>query len=772
MLRPLLLLLAVLTTGGQIPEVKRSLHEITLRVPEVSHLAAGSVSLQSAQATAHGFLLEQAEVLGIPDPSQMVVAQSKQDQLGQTHVVYHQMHQGLRVVNAAVRVHVNPAGEVYLSHAKVVGGLPSDVAPAVKVGPAQEIALAAARDLIGGGERVNIPEPELVILPVGLSRNLPEANPRLSWQFHVSFPTCASGECPEFGVYVSVDAKTGDVLGAVTDWHGIDRKVWDCSKAPGDVNCYIDSPGINGYIHGRSEGQPVHGPHNNAAVPQFGSTDVDDAYDWAGAIHTWTQTSFGLNGANSEGGIRCSLSAENGQSRYYVHPEGHDGQQVSFCPGGALISGTCSIVLCLAEIYEDLLAHEYGHAISGWSFTLGSVHWGVDLASAGARAFDESHSDIMGEAFEHDQTAANDWVFGVDRIAPTPFRSIEDPHSIPDGSGRDHAQRHYDPFFSCETDVNTGEYYLNSTVISHAFYLASEGGDLNGCTITGQGIEFAKQVFHRAFRVYFDRSQNFAGADTKILQACNDLYSPTQCAELEKALQSVELDQPGKCSATPISAPACAVDHTGTAQTTLASGTPTTTFLVGADIWLSLAGATPNHDVDLQLLPQDAGRPEWEETTSQATQTATAAVLPDGTLATYFFTAMTPGTYDVLIDGNQDGHYQSWADQVLTITVSTTSATPLPAPTSTVIKAIQPNPTQSGAQVAFTLSEPGPVTLQIHDVAGRLIRTLERATLDAGTYVRGWDGADDAGRERGMGIYFVKLVTRSGIDSQKLVKTR
>jgi hypothetical protein len=303
-------------------------------------------------------------------------------------------------------------------------------------------------------------------------------------------------------------------------------------------------------------------------------------------------------------------------------------------------------------------------------------------------------------------------------------------------------------------------------------YLAAEGGELNGCDIQGQGMEFVKQVFFRAFRTYFDRSQNFATADDKLLQACNDLYTPQQCEELEKALQAVEADQPGRCSATPIRAPYCAVNHTGLAATTRSDQTPTTEFPVGWEVWLHFANATPNQTLDFQLLPHDPAREIWAETTSLALETASGTVLPDGSLSAPFFVPTLADTFDVLVDGNRDGHYQPWADTLMTITVVSATGTPdLPRP-PTMLRSVRPNPTRSSARIAYTLQEAAQVDVAIYDVAGRLIRPLEGAFKDPGVYELTWDGTDASGRSTGTGLYFIKLVAGETVDTRKLVRVR
>ncbi|MBI3963360.1 MAG: hypothetical protein HY341_00005, partial [Candidatus Kerfeldbacteria bacterium] len=53
-----------------------------------------------------------------------------------------------------------------------------------------------------------------------------------------------------------------------------------------------------------------------------------------------------------------------------------------------------------------------------------------------------------------------------------------------------------------------------------------------------------------------------------------------------------------------------------------------------------------------------------------------------------------------------------------------------------------PNPFNPATQIAFTLSQGGPVTLSVYDVTGRLVRTLVRDELPAGLHRVAWSGTD------------------------------
>jgi hypothetical protein len=70
-----------------------------------------------------------------------------------------------------------------------------------------------------------------------------------------------------------------------------------------------------------------------------------------------------------------------------------------------------------------------------------------------------------------------------------------------------------------------------------------------------------------------------------------------------------------------------------------------------------------------------------------------------------------------------------------------------------------PNPVTDAAAIRFTLPARSEVTLRVHDVAGRQIRTLLNAnSLEAGDHTLLWDGRSDRGDRPRPGVYFYRLV--------------
>jgi subtilisin family serine protease len=89
------------------------------------------------------------------------------------------------------------------------------------------------------------------------------------------------------------------------------------------------------------------------------------------------------------------------------------------------------------------------------------------------------------------------------------------------------------------------------------------------------------------------------------------------------------------------------------------------------------------------------------------------------------------------------------------------------APAALVLEPCVPNPFNPSTALAYRLPEASHVVLQIHDVRGRLVRTLVRRAQDTGRHVLAWNGRDEAGRGLPSGVYLVH-VRATGVASGRV----
>ena len=83
-----------------------------------------------------------------------------------------------------------------------------------------------------------------------------------------------------------------------------------------------------------------------------------------------------------------------------------------------------------------------------------------------------------------------------------------------------------------------------------------------------------------------------------------------------------------------------------------------------------------------------------------------------------------------------------------------------------------PNPFNPSTRIRFFMPERGNIVLEIFDVSGRLVRTLERGTLRPGWHETEWNGRGRSGTEANSGIYFCRLKMGKKVLSRKMLLMR
>jgi len=91
-----------------------------------------------------------------------------------------------------------------------------------------------------------------------------------------------------------------------------------------------------------------------------------------------------------------------------------------------------------------------------------------------------------------------------------------------------------------------------------------------------------------------------------------------------------------------------------------------------------------------------------------------------------------------------------------------------PAVVSARLEQNQPNPFNAATTIRYHLSRETPVTLNIHDAAGRLVRCLVQERQPAGSYEFRWNGRDAADREVASGVYVYELKAGTHTETRKM----
>jgi glucose/arabinose dehydrogenase len=79
-----------------------------------------------------------------------------------------------------------------------------------------------------------------------------------------------------------------------------------------------------------------------------------------------------------------------------------------------------------------------------------------------------------------------------------------------------------------------------------------------------------------------------------------------------------------------------------------------------------------------------------------------------------------------------------------------------------------PNPFSSRTKFELTMGAAEPVSVQVFDASGRLVRTVIRGPLPPGSHYVYWDGRDDGGGSLSSGVYFARAASRGHTVTEKV----
>ena len=80
-----------------------------------------------------------------------------------------------------------------------------------------------------------------------------------------------------------------------------------------------------------------------------------------------------------------------------------------------------------------------------------------------------------------------------------------------------------------------------------------------------------------------------------------------------------------------------------------------------------------------------------------------------------------------------------------------------------------PNPFNPETRINYSLPEPAYVKLNIYDINGTLVRTLQEGNKSAGRYEAIWDGKNSTGNKVGSGVYFYRIQANSFSQVKKMI---
>ena len=136
----------------------------------------------------------------------------------------------------------------------------------------------------------------------------------------------------------------------------------------------------------------------------------------------------------------------------------------------------------------------------------------------------------------------------------------------------------------------------------------------------------------------------------------------------------------------------------------------------------------------------------------------------------YTITGLDGGEkYKVKVRARYGSSPGAWSGEAVITVIESPASKPVVPSLTFGLGANYPNPFNPETQIAYTLSETGPVELAIYNVLGQRVRTLVQEVQAAGRYQVVWNGRNDSGVSVASGIYLYRLSSAQGVQVRRLL---
>ncbi|MDP9824995.1 M4 family metallopeptidase [Kineosporia succinea] len=416
------------------------------------------------------------------------------------------------VAMAGLVVRVNQAGRVV----SVTGKLSPDVreSTTAAVTPAQATTTAVTE----ASQNWDVPKADLeVVAPAkaiydaSLLGRAEKPDPQLVWKVRVS----AEGDSEPHAADVYVDAASNQPLVQVDKVaNDLVRRICDNQNdRAGASTC--DSPV-------REEGGAA------AGEPQ-----VNQAYDYLGAVYSFYRERFGRDSINGSGSTLSAIVR--------ACPDSNDD-----CPYGNAFYNDSTSTMTFGEqrLSDDVTGHEMTHGVTA---AMNGLEY---LDQSGA--INESMSDVFGEFIDRTNGLGNDaadrnWLHGEDagsgvtRNLADPTRSVEPQPDAMDSS----IYQETPPEEVCDAVANDNcGVHHNSGVGNKAGFLITDGGTFNGTPVRGLGIDKAARLYYEAQGLLSSTSR-YRDLANALQQGCANLVGSVtdtdDCAQVKATVEATRM---------------------------------------------------------------------------------------------------------------------------------------------------------------------------------------------------------------------------------------
>jgi Zn-dependent metalloprotease len=181
----------------------------------------------------------------------------------------------------------------------------------------------------------------------------------------------------------------------------------------------------------------------------------------------------------------------------------------AFFNGKQLVFGDGDETMSAPSAALDVVAHEYTHGVVAQTARLGN--------RGENGALNEGIADVFGCFISYGAVPGGDWQIGESIYHPNgrkhALRDLAHPHATDNPATLGE---------TVVTDDDQGGVHVNSTVVSHAAYLMTEGGTQGDHRVRALGRAAAQRIWYRAMAHYLTSRAGFADAADATVGAAKD----------------------------------------------------------------------------------------------------------------------------------------------------------------------------------------------------------------------------------------------------------
>ena len=463
-----------------------------------------------AVPAARAHLANYGKLFGIRDEAQELrTEKAKNVGMGRSVVRFQQVYKDVPVLGGELNVNLDGSNNLLVANGELLPHLSLDVDPSVNAQEARETAIEKiAKDRGSRAGDLRATEPELWIYDPSLLGGPGLRVPRLVWRMDI---TPREG-IVDFEELVLVDARRRSVAlnfdqietARVRETYTMNNSD-DRSTLPGTLVCDESNPACAG-----------------------GDADAVAAHRFAGDTYDFYFNNHGRDSVDDAGmTLRSSVHfGTNFQNAFW------NGQQMVYGDGQA---------------DDDTAGHEITHGVTDSESKLFYYYQ--------SGAINESFSDVWGEFVDLTNGSGNDsstvrWRLFEDSVPdsdPGPavrpgLRDMKDPTIFNDPDSTQSS------LYAADTGENDdGGVHTNSGVNNKAAFLLTDGGTLNGKTVTGLGINKVARIYYEAQTNLLTSASDYQDLHALLQQACTNLtgtsgITAADCQEVRGAVDATEMN--------------------------------------------------------------------------------------------------------------------------------------------------------------------------------------------------------------------------------------